>query len=398
MTVKDKRVLLGITGSIAAYKSVEVARLLLKQGLELDVVMTTSAERFVGAATFSGITGRTPHTEMFSAPGELHVRLARACEKLLIVPATADTLARLAQGRSDDLLGATALCFSGPRFVAPAMHPAMWRHPATQRNVAQLKQDGYQFIGPETGEVASGDHGIGRLTEPAQIVEQLLQPSGDLVGRHVVITAGPTVEDIDPVRFLSNRSSGKMGFALAARAAARGARVELVAGPVALPTPPGVRRHDVRSARELLETLRDVMQPSVDALFMAAAVGDYRAANPSKHKLKRDGAMQLDLAENPDVIATIASELKTRRPHPPLLVAFALETGSDEQVRAEARAKRVRKQVDYVVANAAHEALGTDDNRIMLVGGEEHPAWPTMSKSQVADRLLTELLLSLPNQ
>jgi phosphopantothenoylcysteine decarboxylase/phosphopantothenate--cysteine ligase len=358
--------------------------------------MTDAAQRFVGATTFRGITGREVALDMFDAPGELHVRLASACRLLLVAPATADAIARLAQGRADDVLTATALCFLRVRAIAPAMHPRMWEHPATQRNVATLRNDGFMIWGPAFGEVASGENGEGRLLEPAMIVEAVataLSETADLHGKRVIVSAGPTQEAIDAVRFLSNRSSGKMGFALAERAAARGASVDLVAGPVRLPVPAGVKHHPISTAAELLTALREQLATPCDALFMTAAVGDYRAASLSEQKLERRAETHLHLVANPDIIATLAQELHDRGGSRPLLIAFALETGSDEEVVQRARLKRARKGVDVVVANIAQEALGADENRVFIIRDDEPQAWPRLSKRAVADRLLSALLL-----
>lgn len=380
--------IVAVTGSVAAYKSVEVVRRLLKHGLTVQVVMSRSARRFVGEATFSAITGRPVYADAFQvSSGELHVDLAANAEHLLIAPCAADTLARLAHGRADDLISATALCMPKRISVAPAMHPTMWAHPATRRNVERLIRDGVRFIGPVEGVVASGDVGWGRMSEPEQIVETWLG-ARDLAGRRLVISAGPTVEDLDPVRFISNRSSGKMGFALAERAAARGAEVDLVAGPVNLPTPPRVRRHDVRSALELLEGLRERLwrsAPPPDALLMAAAVGDFRAAAPGSTKHKRQGDYRPLLVENPDIIKTLASE---RQGNSPTLIAFAVETGDDAELLAAARQKLQDKAVDMVVANLGHEAFGSDTNRVYLVDAEHAVALPTLDKHQVADAIL----------
>lgn len=376
-----------MTGSIAAYKSVELVRRLLKHGLTVQVVMSGSARRFIGETTFSAITGRPVYTDSFEvSSGELHVDLAAHAAHLLIAPCTADTLARLAHGRADDVVTATALCMPGRVCVAPAMHPTMWTHPATRRNVEQLIREGVRFIGPVEGMVASGDVGWGRMSEPEHIVEEWLA-ARDLTGRRLVISAGPTVEDLDPVRFISNRSSGKMGFALAARAAARGADVDLVAGPVSLETPARVRRHDVRSALDLLETLRHLLwQPTpADALLMAAAVGDFRAATPAQTKHKRQGDYQPRLVQNPDVIQTLASE---RQGNTPTLIAFAVETGDDAQLLAAARQKLRNKGVDMVVANLGQEAFGSDSNRVHLVDTESVVSLPTLNKCQVADAIL----------
>jgi phosphopantothenoylcysteine decarboxylase / phosphopantothenate---cysteine ligase len=389
-----KNIILGVTGSIAAYKAAIIARLLVKGGATVQTILTERAKEFVGPATFAGITGRAVATSMFepSAGGESHVSLTARADLILIAPATADILARLAQGRADDLLTATALCARTPLLVAPAMHPAMWTHPATQRNVSQLKADGrVVFIGPERGEVASGDEGEGRMSDPdtiATVVRHLLTER-DLSGRHIVITAGPTVEDIDPVRFITNRSSGKMGFAIAARAVERGARVTLIAGPVALPTPFGVERVDVRGALAMQESLDRVLGQdlaSADALIMAAAVADYRMSSVAEKKLKRDAAStELHLTKNPDLLAAIGHRRKNQSP---ILVGFAVETASDDAMIELARQKLHNKRIDVVVANHAQESLGADTNRIWVVTETEQQLVSTAPKLVVADAIL----------
>lgn len=382
---------LAVTGSIAAYKAVEVARLLLKAGHRVLPLMTASATKFVGPVTLSGICGEPVATDMWDPayPGERHVAIADLADVLAIVPATADLLARLAQGRADDLVTATALCAKGPVVVAPAMHPRMWSHPATQANVRTLTGH-VELVGPVTGLVASGDVGLGRMEDPAKIVEAIesLSRPRDLAGKRIVVTAGPTFEPIDPVRFLGNRSSGKMGFALAARAAARGARVVLVAGPVALPSPPGVDRRDVGTAEEMRAALAAVVHEA-DALVMAAAVADFRpvAASPTKIKKGAD-APSITLTKNPDLIAEIAAG---RTGTKPFLVAFALETGDDAQVIAYATQKLAQKRVDLVVANAAHESLGQAENRVSLVDASGASPFAFGSKEALADRILDRL-------
>lgn len=377
-------VLVGVCGSIAAYKSVTVVRELQRRGRAVQVVMTPSAAEFVGKATFEGLTRRPVYSSMWAEPDELHVRLARQASEFVVVAATADFLARLATGRASDLLTATALCYPGTLTIAPAMHPNMWAHPAVVRNVAQLVADGVKFLGPVEGPVASGDVGMGRLLEPERIADALCAPR-DLAGRRFVITAGPTVEDLDPVRFLSNRSTGRMGYAIAERALARGASVELVSGPVHLKPPDGARVHPVRSALDLLHVCRDLLRAEVDCLVMSAAVGDYRAREVSPTKLKRSDGLSLDLVENPDVIATLASE---RGGVSPMMVAFALETGDDASIIERAREKLVRKAVDLVVANRADEALGKDTNRVHFVHAFGHSSHPNRDKSDVADHIL----------
>jgi len=391
-----RHVILCVSGSIAAYKAVTLARLLHKQGLCVDVVLTRAATRFVGALTFAAVTGRPAQVEMFDATsgGESHVTLSARADLVVVAPATADTLSRMATGRCDDLVAATVLCAKCKVLVAPAMHPRMWGHPATQRNLAALKADGrVVVIGPEEGEMASGESGQGRMSDPERVAEmarQLLQSTvQSLHEKRIVVTAGPTVEDIDPVRMLTNRSSGKMGFALARAAQARGATVTLLAGPVELPTPPGVRRIDVRSALELRAALSDVLGPDLmgcDALLMAAAVGDFRPAELATTKLARGAEpLSLTLIPNPDILA----ELGERRGQSgPLLVGFALETGTEAEFLERARQKRDRKRVDLIVANHAAESMGLDTNRVFVIDAGGPPSLLSGSKDEVANGLL----------
>ena len=388
-----RTIALCVTGSIAAYKAVEVARLCIKAGARVVPVMTRSASQFVGPVTLAGICGEAAQVDMWdpSFPGELHVSLAERADVVAIVPATADVLARLAHGRADDLVTALALCAKGPVLAAPAMHPRMWDHPATQRNVAALaEQRRITLIGPVSGEVASGDVGYGRMVEPATIYAAIVNAFAprDLIGLRVVVTAGPTIEDLDPVRFLSNRSTGKMGFAIAACAAARGARVTLVSGPVALATPWGARRVDVRSAREMQAALGVALDDACDALVMTAAVSDYRPAETAKTKQKKaagETTRALALVQNPDLLATIGRARKGSRP---VLVGFAVETASDARIVAYARKKLAEKRVDLVVANHASDAFGRDDNRATLVTARAAEALPAMTKKALADRVL----------
>ncbi len=392
--------LLGVSGSVAAYKSVLLTRLLLRRGFAVQVLMTEAATRFVGEETFSALTGRRVLRSLFGEPGEAHVALAREARIMVVAPCTAATLARLAQGLAQDALSATALCFRGPLVVAPAMHPSMWTAKATQRNAAQLAADGVHLIGPEAGEVASGEHGVGRLTEPetlATLIASLADEGrveGPLAGRQVVVTAGPTVEDLDPVRFLSNRSSGKMGFAIAGAAAHLGAEVTLLAGPVALPTPPGVTRTDFRSALELRAALA-ALTPGADAVIMAAAVGDYRAASISERKLKRSGPTHLELVPNPDLIAELGAQRTGPRP---VLVAFAVETGTDSEVAAYAQKKLAAKRVDLVVANHAEDALGKDENRVQLITTSGITPISRRPKTDVAQAIMSWLVQQLAEQ
>jgi len=396
-----RTIALAVTGSIAAYKAVEVARLCIGAGARVLPLMTTSARRFVGPVTLAGITGEPVATEMWdpSFPGEMHVTIAGRADVLVIVPATADLLARLAQGRADDLLTATALCARGPVLAAPAMHPRMWLHPAPQHNVAELARQGrVTLVGPVDGPVASGESGIGRMVDPADLVAAIGRAliAGDLQGRSLVVTAGPTHEALDPVRYLGNRSSGKMGFAIAARAAARGAKVTLVAGPVALATPRGVERVDVETAVEMQAAIDAALGPTLrgaDALVMAAAVADFRAAAPSATKIKKgNDPPALALAKNPDLLAAIGARRAGVRP---VLVGFALETGDDDAVLAYARAKLLAKKIDLVVANAAHASLGQSTNRVALVRAEGAEAFQSGTKEAVADRILDAIAHAL---
>jgi phosphopantothenoylcysteine decarboxylase / phosphopantothenate---cysteine ligase len=392
--LRGKRITLCVTGSVAAYKAVLLLRALKQEGAELEIILSKGGAEFVGAATFAGLTGRAPHTAMFAEHpgGELHVELAQKSDLLLVAPATADVLARLAQGRADDLLTATALCARCPVLVAPAMHPSMWSHPATQRNVQTLVADQrIGFVGPVEGEVASGDVGVGRMAEPDTILSFVVAQltSGTLRGRHIVVSAGPTAEDIDPVRFISNRSSGKMGFALAERAAAHGAKVTLVAGPVSLPTPAGVTRVDVRSALAMRGAIWQALKPDLsgaDALIMTAAVADYRPAETHASKLKRGvDSIGLELVPNTDLLAELGA---ARKAELPVLVGFALETEEGERLVAAARGKLAKKRVDLVVANHPDTSIGRESISGSLVGVREAEAFGPVSKRDAADRIL----------
>jgi phosphopantothenoylcysteine decarboxylase/phosphopantothenate--cysteine ligase len=375
-----KTVALCVTGGIAAYKAVIVARLLVQAGAHVVPVLSASASRFVGKVTFSGICGRGVVDDMWDPKfaGEAHVAIADEVDLIAVVPATADSIARFAEGRADDLIGALALVARTPIVIAPAMHPRMWNHPATQRNIATLRGDGrVVFVGPVDGVVASGDVGVGRMSEPDEIVtaiaralaSQRTSTPRDLEGKHVVVTAGPTVEDLDPVRFLGNRSTGKMGFSCASVAAERGARVTLIAGPVSLPTPRGVDRVDVRSALELRAAIDEALGPDLDradALVMAAAVADYRPARRDEQKTKKVAGdagerLTIELVRNPDLLAAIGARRKSARP---ILVGFAVET----QNLAEYAARKLEnKRVDLVVANLASHGFGGDRDEGLFV-------------------------------
>ncbi|MBM4377196.1 MAG: bifunctional phosphopantothenoylcysteine decarboxylase/phosphopantothenate--cysteine ligase CoaBC [Deltaproteobacteria bacterium] len=392
-------VVLGVTGSIAAYKAAHVARLLVKAGVRVLPVMTESATKMLGPATLAGITGESVRSDMWApgTAGELHVELAAAADLVAVVPATAELLSSLVAGSASDLLRATLLSARGPVVLAPAMHPRMWSHPATSDNVATLRMRGVELVGPVVGEVASGDVGEGRMAEPEAIAAAILGHLGprDLEGRHVVVSAGPTVEDIDPARYLSNRSSGKMGYAVAEAAVRRGARVTLVSGPVALQPPSGVALVEVRSAHQMQAALAHALGPELrgaDAVIMAAAVADYRPATVHEAKLKRVGPVTLELVPNPDLLAELG---RARHGARPVLVGFALETVTGDDLVSAARKKLEKKRVDLVVANTAVDAFERDDNRIMLVDRERVRSLPQATKRALADRILDHLVTLL---
>lgn len=389
----SRELLLGVTGSIAAYKAVVLARCLQRAGHAVQPLATRSALEFVGAATWLGISHRPLLVDLFDGrPGERHVDLWERADAMIVAPATADAIARLAQGQASDLVCATALCRRGPLWVAPAMHPAMWANPAVARNVDRLRQDGVEILGPVEGEVASGDIGLGRMLEPEAIAREViarLRRTQDLAGIRVAVSAGPTHEDLDPVRFLGNRSSGKMGFALARAARDRGATVELVTGPVALSPPAGCTVVPIRSALELQQAMA-VAAARADLVVMAAAVADVRPRDATPHKRpKRELPSALELVPNPDIIAELA---RARQGALPVLVAFSLGTGSDDEVVALGRRKLVDKAVDLVVANAAADAFGGETNRATLVTRDDERALGTLPKLELAHAILDRAL------
>jgi phosphopantothenoylcysteine decarboxylase / phosphopantothenate---cysteine ligase len=362
-----KRILLGVTGGIAAYKSPDLVRRLRERGAEVQVVMTAAAREFVTATTFQAVSGRTVRSDLWDATAEAamgHIELARWAEAVLIAPATADFLARLASGRADDLLATLCLATEAPIAVAPAMNHVMWANAATRANVAQLAARGVTVLGPGAGDQACGEVGEGRMLEPLELAEQLaalLAAGGELAGRRVLITAGPTRERLDPVRFVSNRSSGKMGFAVAQAARAAGAEVVLVAGPVSLPTPPGVRRIDVESAADMLgAVLRELAGTHV--FISTAAVADYRPLRAAQQKIKKTSdTLELSMERTPDVLATVAA-----RADRPFVVGFAAETESVEQ---NARTKLMKKNLDMIAANEVGDdkAFDVDDNQLIVL-------------------------------
>jgi phosphopantothenoylcysteine decarboxylase / phosphopantothenate---cysteine ligase len=389
-----RHVLLGITGGVAAYKSCTLARELQRQGATVQVVMTEAATRFVGTATFQALTGRRVLTDQWD-PGidnnMAHIELVREADLVLVAPATADFIAKLAHGFADDLLSALCLARDCPLAIAPAMNRQMWQHPATQRNLRQLIEDGVTSFGPESGEQACGETGQGRMLEPAQLVEcvtAFFVPKV-LAGRRVLVTAGPTYEPIDPVRGLTNLSSGKMGYALARACRHAGADVVLVSGPTALPAPDGVRRVDVRTAQQMLAAVEAEVR-GCDAFVSVAAVADWRIANPSDRKIKKGAGRvpALEFEQNPDILATIAA-----RPDAPFCVGFAAET---EDLESHAQQKRRAKGVPLLVGNLGHATFGRDDNELVLVDESGLTRLARASKDSLAATLATEIARRLP--
>jgi len=386
----NQRVLLGVTGGIASYKSAWLARLLTQAGAEVDVVLTRSASEFIGAITFEALTGRPVHTTLISAGHALdHIKLARAANVVVVAPATADFVARAVGGHADDLLSACLLATTAPVLLVPAMNDRMWSHGQTRRNVQAARDHGYFVLSPDDGALAVGEgHGPGRMPEPETIVAhiaQLLETSKSLQGRHVVVTAGPTREALDPVRFLTNRSSGRMGVEIASAAWRRGATVTLVAGPLEVPLPAGANVVHVESTAAMQRAVADVL-PTADVLVMAAAPADFTAAAPANRKLKKHEAPDtLQLARTPDILK---STIDNRKPGA-VIVGFALETGN---AVAEGQRKLREKALDLVVVNDATEAgagFGVDTNRVTFVSRTGEPdVLPLMSKHDVADALL----------
>jgi phosphopantothenoylcysteine decarboxylase/phosphopantothenate--cysteine ligase len=385
------RVLLGVSGGIAAYKAAELVRRLGDAGAEVRVVLTENAARFVTAQTFQALSGNPVRTGLWDESAEAamgHIELARWADEVLIAPASADLLARLAHGIADDLLTTLCLATAAPVSVAPAMNQQMWAHAATQANLRVLRERGVRVFGPASGDQACGEFGAGRLLEVGGIVAELAAARAPqvLTGQRILVSAGPTYEDIDPVRFIGNRSSGRMGFAIAEAAAQAGATVTLVAGPVALATPAGVNRIDVRSAREMHDAVLARAAQS-EVFIAAAAVGDFRPHDIAAQKIKKSGAstLELSLAQNPDILAEVAA-----LPQRPFVVGFAAET---EKVEAHARAKLERKRLDLIAANQVGSDLGfeRDDNALLLLwpGGREQLA--QANKRELARQLIARI-------
>jgi len=389
----DCTVLLVVGGGIAAYKSAVLARELQRMGAAVETVLTEAAQRFITPVTFAGITGRTARTDLWdpSYPGELHIELTARCALTVVAPATADLLARMAQGLGNDLATTALLAAQGPVIVAPAMHPRMWSHPATQANVATLRSRGVVVVGPADGPLASGESGIGRMCEPAEIAVAVARARSphDLAGRTVLVTAGPTHEALDPVRFLGNRSSGRMGYAVAEAAKARGAAVVLVTGPSALTPPSGVEVQRVRSAVEMRDAVMSRFD-GVDAVVMSAAVADYRPETVAPEKIKKRAEdLTIRLVKNPDILAELGARRSGARP---VLVGFAVET---QDLVGYAREKLARKRCDLIVANLAADGFEGDENVVTLVSSDAADPLPRMAKRDVAARIVEALAARL---
>ena len=396
-----RRILLGLTGGIACYKSAELCRLLIKGGASVQAMMSDSACHFITPATMQALSGQPVFTNQWDAraPDHMpHIRLGREADLILLAPCSADCLARLAQGRADELISLTCLARpSGvPLLLAPAMNREMWAHPATQRNVRQLAADGAHVLGVGHGEQACGEVGDGRMLEPHALYEAVAAHFAPrvLAGQHVLITAGPTYEAIDPVRGITNRSSGKMGFAIARAARQAGARVTLVAGPVHQPTPEGVERIDVQSARDMLHAVQQHL-PQQGIFIATAAVADWRSSATSEQKIKKTGTSQppaLHLTENPDILATVAQSPQAQS-GALYCVGFAAET---ENLLANAQAKRLRKQVPLLVANLGPATFGQDDNALLLIDAQGATELPRANKHLLARQLLAAIAQRLP--
>jgi phosphopantothenoylcysteine decarboxylase / phosphopantothenate---cysteine ligase len=387
-SMQGKRILLGVTGGIAAYKSADLVRRLRERGADVQVVMTRAAREFVTPMTFQALSGRTVRTELWDPAAEAamgHIELARWADLILVAPASADFLARLAAGFADDLLATVCLATAAPLAVVPAMNWLMWASEATQANVERLRQRNVHVLGPAAGDQACGEVGLGRMLEPTEIItlaDTLLTPRGLLSGQRVLITAGPTRERIDPVRFVSNRSSGRMGFAVAEAAREAGAEVVLISGPVALPTPAGVRRIDVESAADMLAAVQHELT-GVDVFISTAAVADYRPAHPPEQKIKKSAErLAIDMERTVDIVGTVAA-----RPERPFVVGFAAET---EMVEQHARGKMLRKNLDMIAANeVGHDkAFDCEDNELIVLWRNGRRQLARAPKSTLARELI----------
>jgi phosphopantothenoylcysteine decarboxylase/phosphopantothenate--cysteine ligase len=397
--LENKRILLVIGGGIAAYKALDLIRRLKERSGTVRCILTKAAQEFITPLAAGALTGERAFTDLFDAQGEFdvgHIRLARETDLIVVAPATADLMAKMAGGHADDLASTVLLATDKQVLIAPAMNPRMWEHPATRRNLAQLTADGVAVVGPNEGDMAErGERGVGRMAEPSEIaaaVEELLAGANakPLAGKRVVVTAGPTHEPIDPVRYLANRSSGKQGHAIARAAAAAGADVILVSGPVNLPDPAGVKTVKVTTAREMQAAVEKALP--ADVAIFAAAVADWRTEETKQKMKKGDGSPKLSLVENPDILATVAAR-KSKRPK--LVVGFAAETNN---AVAYAKDKRVRKNSDWILANDVSTQtgiMGGDHNKVHLITANGVESWPDQSKDEVARALVARIAAAL---
>lgn len=392
--MSDKRVLLIVGGGIAAYKSLELIRLLAKAGVKTRAILTKAGAEFVTPLSVGALTQNKVYLDLFNLTDESemgHIELSRAADLVVVAPATADLMAKAANGLANDLASTALLATDKPVLMAPAMNVRMWLHPATQRNFARLQTDGVHFIGPDEGDMACGEYGPGRMAEPEAIRDAVLAllNDGPLKGKRALVTAGPTLESIDPVRFLSNRSSGKQGYAIAAALAQLGAEVTLVSGPTNLAAPPGVKLKRVETALQMLAACETALP--ADVAVMVAAVADWRPTQCADEKIKKDQAgASLALQENPDILATL-SKLGKKRPK--LVIGFAAET---EKVEDHARAKIAKKGCDWIVANdVSGDVMGGADNEVLLITRDGAEAWPLMAKEAVARKLAAEIARAL---
>jgi phosphopantothenoylcysteine decarboxylase/phosphopantothenate--cysteine ligase len=395
----SKRVLLIIGGGIAAYKSLDLIRRLKEAGASARVVMTQAAQQFVTPLAAGALVGERVFTDLFDQVQEFdvgHIRLARECDLIIVAPATADLMAKAAHGLANDLASAVLLATSTPVLMAPAMNPHMWSNAATQQNFATLQARGLRFIGPNSGEMAErGEAGVGRMAEPLEIRDAALAllSDGPLKGKRALVTAGPTLEAIDPVRFISNRSSGKQGYAIAAALAELGADVTLVSGPTNLAAPQGVKRVDVESAKQMLAASEAALP--LDIAVMVAAVADWRPTQTADEKIKKDkaGIPAISLIENPDILATLSKPGKKR---PKLVIGFAAET---EKVEEHARAKIAKKGCDWIVANdVSGDVMGGAENQVLLITKDSAETWPRMAKEAVARKLAAEIAKAIADK
>ena len=392
---QGKRIVLGVTGGVAAYKAAELTRLLVKGGAAVDVVLTEAGARFVTPVTFQALSGRAVWRDLWAedAPGGMaHIDLSRSADAILVAPATADFIAKLAHGHADDLLSTLCLARDCPLLVAPAMNRQMWEQAPTRRNLQQIAADGVTVLGPASGEQACGETGQGRMLEAAELCDELLaflQPKR-LAHKRVLLTAGPTFEAIDPVRGLTNSSSGKMGYALARACAEAGAEVTLVSGPVSLATPRGVARVDVTSALEMRDQVLRTL-PGQDIFIAVAAVADYRPARAAGDKIKKSSAsFELELVPNPDILAEVAA-----RPDAPFCVGFAAESRDLTQY---AESKRIAKKLPLVVGNLVQDALGGDDNNVILFDAAGRHPLPSANKLELARRIVAHIAALLESR